>query len=75
MLSIWLHRDEVFLGHAQHRCEKHVDQQRGEHTRLPKTLFHIEHVQALAILQTRARSAVVELEDDVEHYWWHAKAS
>ena len=55
---------------------KNVEQQWREHTPLPKTLLHIEHDRALAIIRPHAcPHAVVELADDGEHFRWNAKAS
>ena len=58
---------EAVLRHTQHRREKNVEQQWREHTPLPKTLLHIEHIRALATFQPHAcPHAVVELANDGE---------
>ena len=67
---------EAFIRHAQCRCEKLVEQQWREHTPLPTTLLHVEHIRALATIQRHAYPhAVMELADDGEHSRWNAKAS
>lgn len=58
------------------RCEKHVEQQWHEHTRLPETLLYVDHVRAFAIIQPHACShAVVELAGGGKHSRWYTKAS
>ena len=54
---------------------KNVEQQWREHTPLPKTLLHIEHIRELAIQSRACPHAVVELADDGKRSRWNVKAS
>ena len=61
---------------AQYRREKHDEQQWGDHTPSPKTLPHVDLIQALPVIQSHAcLNAIVELADDGEHSRWHVNSS
>ena len=76
MLSMMIASAVKRFSATQSTAVKKMLNSSGASTPLPKTLLHVEHIRALAIIQPHAcPHAVVELADDGEHSQWNTKAS